>query len=53
MNKNKKEYLKPSVLVVLLQSQGNLLTPSLNTYDANDPYISDEDEEITDSEQIW
>ena len=49
MNKNKKEYLKPSVLVVLLNTHGYLLTsPGIRTYDYNyeELEIGDEEDEI-------
>lgn len=45
-----KEYMKPSVLVVLLKSQGNLLSGTIYTYpeadDPTTPEVEEEDEEI-------
>ena len=53
MKKNKKEYLKPSVVVVLLMSYGNLLIQSLKTFNPDNPDTGEiEDEEIEDSLEI-
>ena len=56
MNKNKKEYLKPSVAVVLLMSQGNLLTGTgtMNTYNAENSSGTEasKDEEIISYDEI-
>ena len=51
MNKNKKEYQKPSFVIVPLKSHGRLLTVStLSTHDAKNPQTADEEEIINSGE---
>ena len=52
MNKNKKEYLNPSVVTVLLETQSHMLTSTIKTYDATSGTEPSDEEEITRSDEI-